>query len=53
MFEFHSDYDIMVTKEIITDRRDIHKSFAQCFVSEVRLPFFCDLDYPKSDLPIG
>ena len=37
VFDFHSNYDIMVTKEIITVHKDFHKSFAQCFVSEVRL----------------
>ena len=39
VFDFHLDYDIMVTKEIITVHKDFHKSFAQCFVSEVSLPF--------------
>ena len=53
MFDFHLDYDIMVTKEIITARMDFHKSFAQCFVSEVSLPFLRNKDYPKSSLLIG
>ena len=39
VFDFHLDYDIMVTKEIITVHKDFHKSFSQCFVSEVRFPF--------------
>ncbi len=42
VFDFHSDYDIMVTKEIITAHREFHKIFAQCFVSEVSLPFLGD-----------
>ena len=50
MFDFHSDYDIMVAKEIITVHKDFHKSFAQCFVSDVRLPFLRNKDYPKSSL---
>ena len=39
VFDFHLDYDIMVTKEIITANRNFHNSFDQCFVSEVSLPF--------------
>ena len=53
MFDFHSDYDIMVIKEIITAHRDFHNSLVKCFVSEVRLSFLHDYDYPKTALSIG
>ena len=39
VFDFHSDYDIMLTKKIITAHKDFHKNFAQSFVSDVSLSF--------------
>ena len=42
VFDFHLDYDIMVTKEIITANRNFHNRFDQCFVSDVSLPFLSD-----------
>ena len=52
MFDFLSDYDIMVTKEIITVHKDFHKSFDECFVSDVNWTILPILHYPKLSLCI-